>query len=42
VQLDQAGLHEVLGRVPVPGEQHGHAQMALAALADVSRETLVG
>ncbi|HYB18976.1 MAG TPA: hypothetical protein VEF71_26395 [Streptosporangiaceae bacterium] len=27
-------------RVPVPGEQHRHPQMMLAALADIGREPL--
>jgi hypothetical protein len=41
VELDQAGLDEILCCVPVPGEQHRHPQMVIAVLADIGREPLV-
>jgi hypothetical protein len=36
LQLDQAGLDDILRRVPVAREQHRHPQMVIAPLADIS------
>jgi hypothetical protein len=39
VQLDQAGLHQVLGRVSVPGEQDRDPQVPLTARSHERGET---
>jgi len=41
VELDRAGLDEIVRRVPVHGERDRDTQMVIAALADIGRELLV-